>query len=450
MMALRQITLDYIDVLERCERDSRAEMLRYQASLLERLCRHARASVPFYSDRLDVLFDGKDRFSLERWDDVPVLTRRDLMEHSAALRSSDVPKNFGRIIKCSTSGSTGEPVRVVLTGTEMLVSACIMHRFDRWHGFDPRRRLARIVSQPLTGDAASRTWSRDHWARVYRNIDLKGPAAGLNGQLPIGDQVVWLEQQQPDYLVANPRVCLALANAYLEEGRRPGYRLRGIRTFGETGHDLINARVSEVFGVVPRSNYTSEDAGNIAVECPRSGLYHVADETMRVDIADGNGRPAQAGEPGRVLLTPLYGYAMPRIRYEVGDEACFATEGCPCDRPYTTLEPISGRVSNLFRHPDGHLFRPERDLLVRMLGYVDAMALQVAQVDERRVEVRYKPGPSAQDVADAAGLAREISQSFGYDVNVRLVSIDKVPALANGKREDFVCEITSPGAPTNG
>ena len=97
-MDLRQITLEYIQVLDACERDSREEMSRYHASLLERLCRHARATVPFYRDRLNVLFDSQDRFLLERWDEVAILTRQDVIQNKEALTSTDVPESFGLTI----------------------------------------------------------------------------------------------------------------------------------------------------------------------------------------------------------------------------------------------------------------------------------------------------------------------------------------------------------------
>ena len=93
-MSLAQITRDYIRVLENCEQDSQQEMRRYQISLLERLCRHARATVPYYKDRLDVLFSSNDEFNMDRWEEVPILTRQDLIEHQEALTSTAIRRKI--------------------------------------------------------------------------------------------------------------------------------------------------------------------------------------------------------------------------------------------------------------------------------------------------------------------------------------------------------------------
>ncbi len=148
-MDLRQITLEYIRVLDACAGDSREEMSRYQASLLERLCRNARKSVPFYRERLDLLFDRQDRFSLKRWDEVAILTRQEVIQNKEALTSTNVPESFGLAMNARTSGSTGEPVVALVTGTEALVSAAIVHRSHRWHRFDPTGHVASLVARRI-------------------------------------------------------------------------------------------------------------------------------------------------------------------------------------------------------------------------------------------------------------------------------------------------------------
>jgi phenylacetate-coenzyme A ligase PaaK-like adenylate-forming protein len=440
LMSSRRIAEKFVRVLEACENDSRQEMQRYQRSLLERLCRHARKSVPFYEDRLGVLFNSRDEFNLDRWQEVPVLTRRDAILHKEALTSTDIPSNFGQLSEARTSGSTGEPVRILKTETELLVSGAMVDRFYKWHKFDPSRRLARLVSRPLSGENAAWEWQLDHWGRSFLYTGIKGPMISFNAQASIGQQVDWLEKQKPKYLTVNPRMGLALVNEYERRQSRPSFQLRGIRTFGETKNALADAKMKALFGCRPRSIYTAEDIGHMAVECPSSGTYHVCDEILRLDIVDSQGKAVSADEPGRVLVTPLYGYAMPRIRYEIGDEATFMSH-CPCNRPHATVSHILGRTSNLFLHPDGHRFRPERDVLNEAYEHLDALAVQIAQLEARHFEVRFQKNPHSGTTVNEAAMAQAMTQSFGYQANVEFVCVDLIPAKTNGKREDFVCEV---------
>lgn len=443
-MDLRQITLEYIRVLDACEGDSREEMSRYQASLLERLCRHARKTVPFYRERLDVLFDRQDRFSLERWDEVAILTRQEVIQNKEALTSTDVPESFGLAMNARTSGSTGEPVVALVTGTEALVSAAIVHRFHRWHGFDPTGYVASLVSRRIRRPNAKRSSEGKYWGYVYRTLDIAGRHVSLNAQSPIAEQVDWLEDMKPGYISSNPRIGLSLVNEYRRRGLSPSYTLNGFNMFGETRTVEIDDVIEDFFGVVPSSMYSAEELGNMAVECPQSRHYHVSEEINRLDIVDSLGRAVGLNVIGRVLVTPLYGYAMPRIRYEVGDEAC-PMPNCACGRPHATISRILGRTSNLFQRPDGDLYRPERGFITTARMHLGALAVQIAQINPRLIEVRYKSDPDRIVPPNEAQMTKEVIASVGYETDVRFVQVEGIPAKANGKREDFVREFKPVG-----
>jgi phenylacetate-CoA ligase len=48
--------------------------------------------------------------------------------------------------------------------------------------------------------------------------------------------------------------------------------------------------------------------------------------TAVVEVVDAQGRPAANGEPGQLVLTPLYEYAIPLLRFATG----IAARGAPC------------------------------------------------------------------------------------------------------------------------
>ena len=61
-----------------------------QLALVERLVRHAR-ELPFYADRLACLFGSDDSFDFSRWQDVPILSRAEVVENVAHMRAPSLP-----------------------------------------------------------------------------------------------------------------------------------------------------------------------------------------------------------------------------------------------------------------------------------------------------------------------------------------------------------------------
>lgn len=71
-----------------------------------------------------------------------------------------------------------------------------------------------------------------------------------------------------------------------------------------------------------------------------------------MEILDENGKPCEPGELGRVVVTPLDNFAMPLIRYDIGDYAEVGKH-CPCGRGLPVLKRIVGRVQDLVVLPSG-------------------------------------------------------------------------------------------------
>ncbi len=70
----------------------------------------------------------------------------------------------------------------------------------------------------------------------------------------------------------------------------------------------------------------------------------VMDDLNIVEALDENDREVGAEREGRVVLTNLYNYILPMLRYELGDYVVRGTE-LP-DLPFTTLRDIRGRVND--------------------------------------------------------------------------------------------------------
>ncbi|MCP5111550.1 MAG: phenylacetate--CoA ligase family protein, partial [bacterium] len=86
-------------------------------------------------------------------------------------------------------------------------------------------------------------------------------------------------------------------------------------------------------------------------------------------------------------MTALHSFAMPFIRYRVGDEV---TLGDPPDDerdPYLTIRSIDGRIVDRFVFADGRVFHPYT-LKEAFYDVAEVRCFQIVQTDPNRVLLR--------------------------------------------------------------
>lgn len=424
-------------VLDSCETRSRAELNAQHLVMLERLCRHARDTTDFYADRLKPLFDTADEFRLEAWNDIPPLSRADLLQEFEALKSKEVPDNFGGLALAKTSGSTGQPVQALWTDAQQLATQCVIRRLYEWHNIDPSELLVRLASRPISTGLVEA--EEPYWGPVYKALEQPGRLININTHLPTEHIIERLEAIKPQHITARPREMLAIANKYLARDTRPSFKLKSLRAYGELRTATIDEQLIDVFGVHPISNYSAEEVGHIAMQCPDCKNYHVVDEVIHVDAVDDYQQPVECGARGRILTTPLYSYAMPLIRYELGDEVRLAKHTCRHSQS-VDLSEVVGRSGDLFYHPDGGRFRPTNRMLTKVGFMLGAGAVQMVQQKAMAFVIRYQ-AESVPTKTVLQAVVREIRDAFGFQLTLSLERVFEIPAKANGKRQDFVCEL---------
>ena len=68
---------------------------------------------------------------------------------------------------------------------------------------------------------------------------------------------------------------------------------------------------------------------------------------------DDKGKPVPVGGEGRILVTNLHNYAMPFIRYDIGDVGALSDKACPCGRGLPLLAKLTGRTTDFIRTRSG-------------------------------------------------------------------------------------------------
>jgi phenylacetate-CoA ligase len=403
------------------------------------LLAHAARTVPFYRDRLaqvgwrpDTVLDDAT------WRRIPLLKRRDIQDAGSALHSQAVPPEHGASGTVKTSGSTGMPIAVRHTRMSSLFWQAITVRDHLWHARDLGARMAMIrvdrdgLAQPPHG------LELPDWGQPTALYYATGPSALLGVTAPLAAQADWLMRQRADYLLTHPTNLLFLARHCRAHG--VALRFRGISTLAEPVGPELRDLCHAVFGAAITDFYSTRDAGYLALQCPRSSNYHVQGEGVLVEILDEAGNECAPGTTGRVVVTPLHAFAMPLIRYDIGD---YAVPGppCACGRGLPVIERILGRTRNMLRRPSGELLFPGFTL-ISLSEIEPVIQVQVVQTALDRLEARLAVRRPL--TADEEARARTLlDKALGGEFAIALSTCAEIPRGAGGKYEEFRSEIVA-------
>jgi phenylacetate-CoA ligase len=399
----------------------------YQTPLISKLLLHARQSTDFYRDRIaSVSPEELD----SAWSSIPILSRAEAVAKRQSLVSRSVPVEVGRTESGETSGSTGYPFPYLRSEISKIANLALKERMMHWWKVDGRKAMCQISFDrqrraPSLHGATSAGWQTAHPEGLFHFLST---AADVETQLR------WLAARKSAYLTSYASLLKELALACRRSQTPLKFELMfsvGTVLDQET-RDLCRA----IFGAEIADTYGAEETGHLAAQCPDCGEYHLSAEAVRVEILRADGSPVQSGEVGRVVVTPFYNYAMPLIRYELGDLAELGSEHAQCGRGLTSLRRILGRYRNVFRFRDGKIASPSA-VRFRLREHLPLLQSQIVQLDLDRIEIRWVSDGTDRPV-DLVALTSQVRSVLRQPVEVSVRKVDVIERSPSGKFEDCV------------
>lgn len=398
---------------------------------------HARESVPFYESRLREISVPVDEMTIAaEWRKLPLLTRRDLQTAGTALHSTQPPRTHGEVRIAVTGGSTGQPVSILKTNLLELFWRVLTLRDHVWHLRDFSKSFAAIrymsdeFGKPPLGTVD------DSWGGATRDAIPTGPGYLLNIKSSIAEQATWLRNRNPGYVLAYPSALRAIARHFDQQGWSPPL-LHQATTFGEILEPACRTECERLLQAPVVDLYSSQEVGYIALQCPKYPHYHVQSESVLVEVLDDNDTPCGPGEVGKVVISSLHNFAMPLLRYDIGDYAEVG-ELCSCGRGLPVLKRILGRQRNLLVMPNGDLRWP---VFAGSQSDDDLPAFHQFQVVQRTVEevdLVIVPAGSDYTEEERARFTRFLQQVLGHPFQITIHCVDSIPRSRTGKFEDFL------------
>ena len=330
---------------------SSTDLEKMQLKRLRSLLSYADQNVPFYHQRFKkAKFDPDDFKSIEDLRRIPILTKEDVQKNFASLTSKKVD-----VDKCDrevTSGSTGNPLAILAE-----------KRVDPLFGANRLRHYVENGGRVFKDKYALLTVVRDPVKRTAFGSSLEKfgffKRAKFNTQSPIEEVFNNLAEFNPQVIDSYPSFLIMLAREI--EKREKVIAPRLVFGFGELLDERSRKIINSAFGTEIIDTYGCTEAGDIAWECSERTGYHINADLVATEFVKDNEHVA-GGESGEILLTPLWNYAMPLIRYKIGDVGKPCDELCSCGRGLPLMKILEGRFEDFIILPDGKVISPLNNL----------------------------------------------------------------------------------------
>ena len=324
--------------------------------------------------------------------DIPLLGRATLRREFDRLRSDDLDRRSWRLN--ATGGSTGEPVRFIQDRAADTWRLAIELLFDQWSGVRPgMRRLRLWGSEPDL--FAGREPLKERLYRWRRNeITLNSFRMTLAQMRTYAERInAW----RPDHI-------LGYADSLYELSRffeHSGLAVHSPESLMSSSGTLLphqRGTIERVFRAPVFDRYAAREFGAMAGEDGTHQGMVVAAPGNEVEILRPDGAPAGPGEEGEMVVTSLTNYAMPLIRYRIGDLACPAERGS-ARTGWPVLSKVTGRVTDTLVRPGGGVVSAL--YFIHLVGVVLRAAwirrFQVVQEDLSRIVVHLVLEPPATE-----------------------------------------------------
>lgn len=211
------------------------------------------------------------------------------------------------------------------------------------------------------------------------------------------------------------------------------FKTKSIITISDALSVYAKKAASDYFGVVPLSRYSNTESGIIAQQISDSDdRFRINNSSFIIEVLELNeNRAVPNGTPGRIVVTDLYNFATPLIRYDTGDIGIKETDEDGI--PYFTE--ISGRKVDQLYNTEGKLL-PSLFMTHLLMEFGEFKQFQIIQ----KSKLEYHININTNMPFDEESIIEKYKEYLGTDALVKVNHVDDIPLLSSGKRRQVVNE----------
>ncbi len=395
---------------------------------------HSYETVPYYRQLFDQLhIDSHKLFSPFDWNKLPILEKDTLKNSYERLISDSSRKENGFV--GHTGGSTGQPVKFLTDYALYQKSIAWLDFVFSWCGWKP-------------GELKLHFWGSQQ-TMTYPSLLMRWKSR-LAGQFIIPvysyeekDLAAWfriIQLLQPTILYGYPSVMHDLAK-WLESGKHIVPKIKGVYTTAEILLPQQRTVIENTFGCKVYNQYGSRETPGVACECPEGNMHFFSDMNRVEFLSEG----AEQGD--EIIITPLFNYAQPLLRYRIGDMGMKKKGDCSCGRGYPMMEITVARARDLLLGLDGKKFHP--GFFTRMMDNRKWInSFQFRQTKKDSIQLFIVPDKTLEKELAVLKLKHEltpiIQNSMGKKMILEVRGVEQINRTGAGKHRFVMNEIDLP------
>ena len=394
---------------------SSSEASQRQETDLSAILRHATATTQFYKS-------VKVGAALK---DFPVINKSVVRESLDAFISSKFDKS--KLIPVVTSGSTGTPFQVYHDKNKRMRNSADALFYAQWAGYELGDRL--IYMKIFVKEKMKSPFK--YWMENTIPVDV----IQLNG-MQLEELVRKMENNKSTYAIIGYSSALELACKYLERSQHGVVNTdcRAVIAIAETLNDYTKETMQKYFRAPVVSRYSNLENGIIAQqETCGSGRYLINTASYVVEILNiDSDEPVAPGQTGRIVVTDLFNYGTPLIRYDTGDIGAITLD--PRMRGNVYLAKVEGRQLDLLYDTKGNLVS-SYIVYKNMWQYTEIIQYQIVQEGPKEYTMKINSGGT---FTREMKMIKEFKEYLGEDARFTVVHVSEIPLLSSGKRRMIV------------
>ena len=420
---------------------------------LKKILAHAKRYSPWYKKSLAHI--DIDTFTLDNIQELPILTKQIVMDNwddivtDRDLKLVDLHRHISRMQIDNHWLYLHKKYHVLSTGGSSGIRGIFIYDWNEWIEFylyairlaiykatkSPApisKDITRIAQVGVTHSVyASRSFSK-----TFANNNDYLSRIDLSTAQPMSEIVHRLNTFQPHVLLGYPSVihklCLECQNNKLK------ITPHLISVFAEPLYKPVRKLIHTVWPDAKIRNIYACSEGLCGINCEDNTEYmHLNDDGCIIEPINAQYEAVPKGMlSDKLLLTNLYNYTFPIIRYEIHDQLIFSEEPCACGINHQLILEPQGRLEYDFSYSNGvyvhhltfttpllHEGNIKEYQIQQTLNGADVRLLTIGKVDKLKLKSIY------QDALSALGLK---------EPQINIIEVDAFEYPDSGKLRRFL------------
>lgn len=363
--------------LDKTTRFSEIEIESYQNLKLSKLLSHAIENSEFYK-KLGLEVNAKK--PLESLKTFPILTKKIIKNQTDFILTQ--PKE--KLLKNGSSGSTGEQTIVYWSKKEQTINRATQLLWWQWGKYTLGDKLIQTGINP-----------KRRGLKKYKDIFFRTKyIQAFSHNKPEIIKILSDLNKNHEYTLAGYASSLYVISQIAIENKIE-IQIKTAISWGDKLFDHYKKTIFEAFNCKVYETYGSAEGLMIGAQKDLDYLYLMATNVL-VEILDDEGNEVEDGEIGHVVVTNLNGFAMPLIRYKIGDLAIkLPRKDYPKNRELNLpiFQKIIGRDTDIVKTPLGN-FMVVHSFTGIFEHIPEINQFCVIQNDLSGIEINYIKGPN--------------------------------------------------------